>query len=253
MTLHVVQYSGGIGSWAAAQRVAAAYGTDDLVLLFADTRVEDGDLYRFLTDSAAQLGVPVTRVCDGRTPFEVFADQRFLGNSRLAPCSAHLKQKPCRKWLEQHANPADTILYVGIDWSEAHRTPAIERGWAPWQVRFPMCEPPHITKTAMLDHARALGVRPPRLYDLGFTHNNCGGACVRAGKKQWTHLLRTFPNRYQQAEQGEQRLRADLGDVTILRERRSGQTHRLTLTELRQRVSEQTALDLPAHPLEEAV
>jgi hypothetical protein len=31
------------------------------------------------------LGVPVTVVADGRTPFEVFADQRFLGNSRLAP------------------------------------------------------------------------------------------------------------------------------------------------------------------------
>ncbi|WP_218578851.1 hypothetical protein [Phytohabitans houttuyneae] len=42
MTLHVVQYSGGIGSWAAAQRVIAAHGTTDLVLLVADnTGVED--------------------------------------------------------------------------------------------------------------------------------------------------------------------------------------------------------------------
>lgn len=30
---HVVQYSGGIGSWAAAHRVARTYGTKDLVLL----------------------------------------------------------------------------------------------------------------------------------------------------------------------------------------------------------------------------
>jgi hypothetical protein len=247
VTLHVVQYSGGIGSWAAAQRVAAAHGTKDLVLLFADTGVEDADLYRFLADSAAQLGVPVTVVRDGRTPFEVFADQRFLGNSRLAPCSAHLKQIPCRRWLAEHADPADTVIYVGIDWSEARRTPAIEKGWAPWQVRFPMCDPPHITKVAMLQQARALGVRPPRLYDLGFAHNNCGGACVRAGKKQWTHLLRTFPDRYRHAEDAEQALRAVLGDVTILRERRSGQTHRLTLTELRRRVGDQAALDLPAN------
>ncbi|ADL47651.1 hypothetical protein Micau_4136 [Micromonospora aurantiaca ATCC 27029] len=34
--LHVVQYSGGIGSWAAAQRVAAQHGTKRLVLLLWD-------------------------------------------------------------------------------------------------------------------------------------------------------------------------------------------------------------------------
>src|SRR6266511_1582734 len=67
MTTHVVQYSGGIGSWAAAQRVIAEHGTADVVLLFADTQVEDDDLYRFLGDAAAQIGVPVTVVADGRT------------------------------------------------------------------------------------------------------------------------------------------------------------------------------------------
>lgn len=78
MTTHVVQYSGGIGSWAATQRVIAEHGAEDLVLLFADTRAEDDDLYRFLRDSAAQIGVPVTVVADGRTPFQLFRDQRFL-------------------------------------------------------------------------------------------------------------------------------------------------------------------------------
>ena len=38
---HVVQFSGGIQSWAAAKRVAAEHGTDNLTLLFADTKMED--------------------------------------------------------------------------------------------------------------------------------------------------------------------------------------------------------------------
>lgn len=68
----VVQMSsGGTGSWAAARRVADWYGTDDMVLLFADTLVEDEDLYRFLMEAAQDIGVPVTRVCDGRTPDQV--------------------------------------------------------------------------------------------------------------------------------------------------------------------------------------
>lgn len=118
MTTHVVQYSGGIGSWATTWRVIAQHGPAGVVLLFADTLVEDPDLYRFLDDTAKAFGVPLVRVADGRTPFEVFRDVRFLGNSRLAPCSHHLKQKPCRAWLEANCDPADTVVYVGVDWSE---------------------------------------------------------------------------------------------------------------------------------------
>jgi hypothetical protein len=240
MTLHVVQYSGGIGSWAATQRVIAEHGTADLVLLVADTRVEDPDLWRFVHDSTVHIGVPPTIVADGRTPFEVFHDQRFLGNSRLAPRSAILKQRAARAWLDQHADPADTVLYVGIDWSEARRTPAIVNGWAPWTVPFPMCEPPFLSKADMLDAARAAGLTPPRLYELGFSHNNCGGACVRGGQKHWLHLLEVFPDRYAQAEAAEQQLRAELGDVAILRERRGGVSRPLTLTELRRRQRERS-------------
>lgn len=78
MTMHVVQYSGGIGSWAATQRVIAEHGTTNLVLLVADTRAEDPDLWRFVHDSTVHIGVEPTVVADGRTPFEVFRDQRFL-------------------------------------------------------------------------------------------------------------------------------------------------------------------------------
>lgn len=234
-TLHVVQYSGGIGSWAATQRVVTAHGITNLVLLAADTRVEDPDLWRFVRDSTVHIGVAPTVVADGRTPFQVFRDQRFLGNSRLAPCSSLLKQRPARAWLDAHANPADTVLYVGIDWSETHRIPAIERGWAPWTVRFPMADEPYLSKQDMLDAARAAGVTPPRLYELGFSHNNCGGVCVRGGQKHWLHLLSVFPDLYAQAEEHEQRLRAELGNVAILRERRGGVSRPLTLTELRRR------------------
>jgi hypothetical protein len=151
-----VQFSGGIGSWAAAMRVAEEHGTDNLILLAAD--------------AGAHLGVDPVIVSDGRTPWQVFADQRFVGNSRVAPCSLHLKQRPCRRWLTERADPERTVLYVGIDWSEQRRVPAIERGWAPWTVRFPMCDSPYLSKDQMPDWARAEGLRPPRLYAQGFAH-----------------------------------------------------------------------------------
>lgn len=81
MPARVVQFSGGIASWCVAQRVAARHGTDDLVLLFANTQIEDDDLYAFVHASAAQLAVPLVVVADGRTPWEVFEDKQIIGNS----------------------------------------------------------------------------------------------------------------------------------------------------------------------------
>lgn len=45
---HIVNYSGGVGSWAVAKRVIARHGAENTTLLFTDTLIEDSDLYRFL-------------------------------------------------------------------------------------------------------------------------------------------------------------------------------------------------------------
>jgi len=241
---HIVMFSGGITSWAVARRVAAEYGTDDLTLLFADTLVEDVDLYRFNVDVAADIGVPITVVTDGRTPWQVFRDQRHIGNTRVAPCSKLLKQKPCRVWLEINTEPAATIVYVGIDWTETHRLPAIHHAYDPWTVQAPLADPPHVDKTDLIDAAATAGIKPPRLYEQGFAHNNCGGACVRGGQAQWARLLEVNPARYAVEEAAEADMRGYLNkDVAILRDRRGGTTKPLTLTVLRNRIEADRPVD----------
>ncbi|MEW1837493.1 LAGLIDADG family homing endonuclease [Nonomuraea angiospora] len=170
---HVVMMSGGIGSWATARHVIAQHGADATVLLFADTRVEHPTLYEFLDKAAASLGASLIRVADGRTPWQVFQDVRMIGNSRIAPCSKYLKQIPCRSWLETHTDPATTTVYVGIDWTEIHRLPAIEAAYRPWTALAPLCEPPYLSKDELMAQAKAAGLPTPRLYELGFPHNNC--------------------------------------------------------------------------------
>ena len=41
---HVVMFSGGAGSWAAAKRVVEAHGAASTTLLFCDTRIEDAGI-----------------------------------------------------------------------------------------------------------------------------------------------------------------------------------------------------------------
>jgi hypothetical protein len=236
--MRVVQFSGGITSWAVARRVARAHGTKDLVLLFADTQIEDEDLYQFVTASAARIGAPLVRVADGRTPWQVFEDKQRLGNSLLAPCSYVLKILPCRRWLTANTNPENTILYVGIDGSKRDRgrAPAIAKGWTPWHVEFPLLQEPELSKHDLLAEARAIGLRPPRAYDLGFGHANCGQLCVRGGQSHWLRTLDHFPDRFADYEEREQQFRRERGrDVAILKERRGGQTRPLPLAELRRR------------------
>lgn len=266
---HVVMFSGGVGSWMAAKRVAERYGTDGLVLLFADTLIEDPDLYRFLREAAFNVfggtrprrtesetcrrhinrvrawrgrakRARFVRIADGRTPWQVFRDERFLGNSRVGLCSKILKQQQVDAWLDANCDPADTIVHVGIDWTEEHRLERLRarRGAQGWDYRAPLCEAPYLDKQMMLDALAAEGIRPPRLYTLGFAHNNCGGGCVRAGIGHFTHLYRTLPKVYAEWEANEQALREFLArdDIAILRDRTGGTAKPLTLVQLRRRL-----------------
>lgn len=237
---HVVMFSGGIGSWAAAKRVAKRHGTADMVLLFADTMTEDEDTYRWLQDAAANVGVPITRIADGRTIWQVFRDERFLGNHRVDPCSRVLKRDLSERWIAEHCDPAETVRYLGYDWTELHRLERTQRAMPDWRVEAPMTERPYMVKPEMLAWAEREGIRPQRLYEMGFPHANCGGGCVKAGIGHFVHLLKVFPQRYAEWERNEGEMQALLGqDVSILTDRAGGKRKRLTLTQLRERYEAQ--------------
>jgi hypothetical protein len=234
---HLVMMSGGVGSWAAAKRVVEQNGTDGVVLLFADVLIEDDDLYRFLDDAQINIGVPITKISDGRTPFEVMQDEKIIGNSRIDPCSKILKRNLLDKWRDKNCNPAETTIYVGIDWSEHHRIENLNKRVYPWTYKAPMCERPFMTKQQMIKWAELEGIRSPRLYAMGFAHNNCGGMCIKAGQAQWERLLRLFPERYEMVERWEESMREKLGNHSILRDRRGCHSQPLTLREFRERIT----------------
>jgi len=237
-------FSGGIGSWAEAKRVAADHGTDDLILLFCDTKTEDSDLYRFITEAAADVGGELVTVAEGRDIWQVFADVKFLGTSRVDPCSRVLKREVADRWLDRYCDPRDTVVYVGIDWTEAHRYEQLRDRKRPWRYEAPLLAPRYLTKRDMLDWLKDLGIAPPRLYGLGFAHNNCGGGCVKAGVGHFAHLYRALPEVFASWESHEQDLRDQLGDVAILRDRTGGVSRPLPLSALRARIDAGQQVDL---------
>lgn len=243
-------YSSGIGSWATARRVINEHGTDTTTLLFCDVKGdndnpylgEDADNYRFLEETAAKFGAELVWLKSTESIWDVYRRKRFLGNSRLAPCSHELKQKPARRWLDENCHPDDTTIYVGVDWTEAHRIPAIERNYVPFAVKSPLVEPPYLDKPDLLQACSDWGVEPPRMYAERYPHANCQGFCVRAGQAQFRQLLRVNREGYIFHEEQEQKLRAHLDkNVAILRDHAAGGVP-LTLRAFRERVDTQPSL-----------
>ncbi len=267
----VAMWGGGITSWAVGRYAVDTHGPDNVTLLFADTKAEDADMPRFNADCERQLGVPLTVVADGRTPEQVDIDRRWLSNSRTAQCSFWLKIVPCRKWLDANCDPANTIVYVGIDWTEMERLPGQHMGYAhrapgvcakpkycrslfdengrlegpgckhlldvPWRVDAPLTRAPYRTKDMHIAAFRALGYDEPEMYRLGFEHNNCAGSCIRGGQAHWAQVLRVRPELFAAKEAHEKRMQDLLGtSVTVLKEQRGGTVQPLSLTELRQRL-----------------
>lgn len=242
---HLFLFSGGVGSWAGAKRVAEQHGTDGMTLLFADTKIEDADLYRFIKQAAEDIGAPLVTVADGRTPWEVFRDVHFIGNSKADPCSKYLKRKPLDNWRNQNCSKESTICYVGLDWTEGHRfngranKPGLRARMAQegWRYEAPLCNRPLMSKQQMLANCECAGIEPPRLYRLGFPHNNCSGACVKAGHAQWAHLLKVLPDVYEFNERMELETMAVIGSRWgILTDRRGGKKKPMTLRDLRLRI-----------------
>ena len=234
----VVSFSGGICSYFAAKLTIERYGAANVVLLFADTNYEDEDLYRFLAESSAKLGVPITRIADGRNPWEIFFDERFMGNSRVDLCSRILKRELLDNWCNEHCHRPTTRLVVGLSSSEKARyirwrARMRARGW---QVEAPVMAY-NWGKAEMLRQLQADWLEPPALYEEGFAHNNCGGRCVKAGQASWRLLLQKRRASYLEVEQKEAEFSSMMGKkYTILKDRRGGTSKPMSLAEFRQRI-----------------
>jgi hypothetical protein len=239
---HLVQFSTGLSSAEVAWRLVEQHGPADVVLMTADTTIEDPDNWRFAREVNNRLGCEWVILRDGRTPMQVGRDRKCVPSDRMAVCSEILKRKLLRRHLEEHYDPAEVTIYIGYGWDEPHRIKNAARFWAPWVMKTPLAEPPYAADLQRLFRAR--GIEPPDLYRYGFPHANCGGACVRAGQASWRLLLQVHPDRYLAREAEEEESRRMLGkDVAILRERSGPDKGRpLPLRVFRERIERQPAM-----------
>ncbi|MGF9796394.1 phosphoadenosine phosphosulfate reductase family protein [Brevibacillus agri] len=250
--VHVAMYSGGASSAYVAYLMVRKYGSENSILLFTDTLWEHEDNYRFMYDVAEYIGLEITTRVDGRTPEEVFEQTRFLGNSRLAKCSSELKVKQTVIFIEElRLKGYEPILYFGIGPHEKHRKDNLTEFYSHQalenvETRFPLIDLNLSDTDIKSIIENEWKIQLPAMYKEGFSHANCGGRCVRGGFNHYKHLYLTWPHKYREQEEMEEKIREMLGDVTILK-KKDGTS--LTLKKYREQI-EQSLEDGEA-PVEE--
>lgn len=239
--MNIVFYSGGAGSYVAAKRVVEE--CEEVILLFTDTKIEDEDLYRFLEQSQKKLGVPLVTIADGRDPWQVYKDTRYIGNTRGARCSIDLKRKVARQYIDD--NYPEATLHFGIDLMEQHRAEGIQKVWEGYKCSFPLFQEPYLNKNTILEALQEDGLELPRLYKMGFSHNNCGGFCVKAGQGHFANLLKEKPEYYLECEQKEIQVYEHIGAVRpFLRQTVNGELQYVTLRQFRESIEAGGQVDL---------
>lgn len=201
MKNRIVLFSGGLSSFAVAHHLKTEYPNDNIVLYFTDTLWEDEDLYRFIYEVSNKLELPMLVHSKGMDPVQLMIKQHILFNNRFGQCSLQLKMKTSSNFIKKGIKPEfeswhnkeylkddnfieNATLYFGISFDEFHRTEAITKNWKPFDVEFPLCK-------MFFDYDELLkqyDIDKPRMYLKGFTHNNCKGRCVKAGKGHYKLL-----------------------------------------------------------------
>lgn len=235
---YIAMFSGGASSAYVAYKMVQQYGKDNCILFFTDTLWEDRDNYRFMEDIAQYIGIEITPRINGRTPEEIFFSMGYLGNARLAKCSEELKVKETvfftEKLREQGYEP---ILFFGIGPHEKHRADNLRDFYAhvaiePIETRFPMIEIYKGDIDAKTIIEKEWKIKLPHMYELGFSHANCGGRCVRGGFKHYALLYNVWPERFKEQEEMEEKFRNEFNkNVSILKKDKGS----YTLKQLRER------------------
>lgn len=197
---------------------------------------------------------------EGRDPWEVFRDKRFIANSQVDQCSRILKRETADHWRignctrvgELFGSP--DVCTVGIGFHERHRFDDGEGGGIRprnlkdgWLYEAPLIDAeivlneggqlPDGCLSLLLSPVELFGLRSPALYKLGYPHGNCGGMCVKAGMAQWRNRHRVQPDRFRYDRIMERKLIDYIGaDISILKDRRGGETKPMTLEEFEQRI-----------------
>lgn len=262
----VVKYSGGMGSFLTAYLLRDKFPDKQLKFMFNDTLMESDGLYNFLYETIAffhgiklspALSIPMLGSeerssyllslgqdmqaefpdfiydADGRDIWDVFNDVSFMGNTLFDPCSRILKRERSNKFIADNFSSEDVDIAIGIDYSEVHRYERAKPLALPFTLIAPLIDY-NVDKASyewlVLNET---GISKSAAYRQGFSHDNCGGFCVKAGLGHFANLLVIDRAKYLYHEEKQEELFKRIGRKPFLQKNIKGKRRYLALRDYR--------------------
>lgn len=189
----VVWISAGVSSF------IAGYLVKDTVTdwIYIDVADQHPDSLRFIKDCEKLIGQPIQVIkSDKYTDVaDVVRKTRMINSPFGASCTGMLKKAVRKKWEAEHLG--DDLTYVwGMDLGERKRAESIVRNFPEFNHEFPLIDK-GLTKQDCHGLIERLGITRPKMYDLGYSNNNCIG-CVKGGMWYWNKIRKDFPEIFKQ-------------------------------------------------------
>ena len=176
----------------AASAVTALLTPKADVYAYCDTGSEDADNARFLGDLEGALGATITRLRSAvfRDTWDVWERKQYLAGLAGAPCTNALKRLPRLAFQRDDDDHA-----FGYTADERARAKRMADSWAPRRPSFPLIDL-GITKAACLAILADKGLKPPRMYSLGYDHSNCVPCPKATSPRYWSLVRQTHPTEF---------------------------------------------------------
>lgn len=180
--------------------------------IYIDIDDQHEDSIRFIEDCEKFLGKTIERL---ESPYKnVEACIRTAGVPKMpygfAPCTNWLKKRVRKEWEYEHRDYDITYVW-GFDCNETDRAIRLEETMIEFNHQFPLIEH-SLSKQDAHGMLSILGIKRPKMYDLGYNNNNCIG-CIKGGMGYWNKIRKDFPEVFE----ARAKLERDIG-YSILKE-----------------------------------
>lgn len=183
--MKVAWFSAGISSF-----VAAYLAKDVDKIIYTNIDDQHPDSMRFVKDVEKILNKEIVITQSRYSSVDnVIRAMGYIKAPYGAPCTNILKRRVRKEW-ERENSGRHTYVW-GLDLTERDRAERLIENMPEYDHEFPLIDN-FITKDDAHGMAMRLGIKRPKMYDMGYRNNNCIG-CVKGGMGYWNKIRRDFP------------------------------------------------------------
>ena len=197
--LKVCWFSCGISSF-----VACYLAKDIDRIIYTHIENQHPDSLRFLHDCEQILGceIEILQSEKYKSVDDVIEKTKCINTAYGAPCTKWLKKQVRKDW--ERENWEHHTYVWGYDTDEKRRADRVMDTMTDFEHEFPLIE--HgLSKKECHGIAEKLGLKRPKMYDLGYPNNNCIG-CVKGGMGYWNKIRIDFPEVFERRAKQEREI-----------------------------------------------